>query len=70
MNLEETVKLYLDKNGISKKFIAKLLGVSISDLNAIFNGRRKMKADELIIFCEYFGLDSAYLTISRACKSK
>ena len=43
-----------------KKFFANLLGISVAKLSAMLQGKRKMKADELIIFSEYFNLKSDF----------
>ena len=58
--LEEKVKEFINTNGIKKKFFANLLGISVAKLSAMLQGKRKMKADELIIFSEYFNLKSDF----------
>ncbi len=63
MNLEEIFTRYIKGNRINKKFAANLIGVSNSKLNAIFKGKRKMRADELIAFCEYYGIDLNFLKL-------
>ena len=57
---EEKVKEFINTNGIKKKFFANLLGISVAKLSAMLQGKRKMKADELIIFSEYFNLKSDF----------
>lgn len=61
ITLEEKVKEFINTNGIKKKFFANLLGISVAKLSAMLQGKRKMKADELIIFSEYFNLKSDFL---------
>ena len=56
----EKVKEFINTNGIKKKFFANLLGISVAKLSAMLQGKRKMKADELIIFSEYFNLKSDF----------
>ena len=36
------------------------LRISVAKLSAMLQGKRKMKADELIIFSEYFNLKSDF----------
>ena len=60
ITLEEKVKEFINTNGIKKKFFANLLGISVAKLSAMLQGKRKMKADELIIFSEYFNLKSDF----------
>lgn len=60
ITLEEKVKEFICANGIKKKFFADLLGISYAKLRAMLQGKRKMKADELIIFSEYFNLKSDF----------
>ena len=60
MDLEEKVRNYIKDEAINPNFIAKLLGLSIIKLNSLLQGKRKMKADELIILCEYYGLDLSF----------
>ena len=57
---DEKVKEFINTNGIKKKFFANLLGISVAKLSAMLQGKRKMKADELIIFSEYFNLKSDF----------
>ncbi len=45
---------------IVKDELVELLGVSVAKLSAMLQGKRKMKADELIIFSEYFNLKSDF----------
>lgn len=54
--VEEKVQEYLKSNGISQKYFASLIGISPSNLTAMFVGKRKMKACELIKFCEHYGI--------------
>ena len=56
MTVEEKVQEYLKLNGISQKYFAELIGISPANLTATFNGKRKMKAHELIKFCEHYGV--------------
>ena len=56
-SLEEKVENYLKEHGITKIFLANLLNISAPNLAAMFNGKRKMKSIELIIFARHFGLD-------------
>ena len=60
MTIEEKLLQYLKKEGISISFAAELIGISKSKTQAILNGKRKIKADELIKFCEYYGMDLSY----------
>lgn len=53
---EKKIQEYISKNGISQTFVADLLGLSPANLSATFKGRRRLKADELIIFCQHYGL--------------
>ena len=52
--IEEKVQEYLRAHGISQKYFAELIGISPANLVATFNGKRKMKAHELIKFCEHY----------------
>lgn len=56
LTVEEKVQEYLRTNGISQKYFAELIGISPANLAATFNGKRKMKACELIKFCEHYGV--------------
>lgn len=56
MTVEEKVQEYLKLNGISQKYFAELIGISPANLTATFNGKRKMKAHELIKFFEHYGV--------------
>lgn len=56
ITVEEKVQEYLKLNGISQKYFAELIGISPANLTATFNGKRKMKAHELIKFCEHYGV--------------
>lgn len=56
LTVEEKVQEYLRKNGISQKYFAELIGISAANLTATFNGKRRMKAYELIKFCEHYGV--------------
>lgn len=58
--VEEKVKEYLISNGINQRFVANLIGISPSNLSAMFDGKRKMKADELIAFCNHYKLSLAF----------
>ena len=58
--IEEKVKNYLLVNGITQVFFANLIGISSANVAAMFAGKRKMKADELITFCEHYGLSFDY----------
>lgn len=55
--IEEKVHSYLKTNGISHRFFANLIGISSSNLSEMFKGKRKMKATELIRFCEKYNLN-------------
>ena len=55
--LEKKIQTFIKQNGISQKFVANLIGISEFNLSATLTGRRRMKADELIIFCEHYGLN-------------
>ena len=57
---EKKIQEYISKNGISQTFVAELLGLSPANLSATFKGRRRLKADELIIFCEHYKLDISF----------
>lgn len=56
LNLEQKIQKFLLVNGITQVFFAKLIGLSTANVSAMFNGKRKMKANELVIFCEHYGL--------------
>ena len=58
--VEEKVQKYLLVNGITQVFFANLIGISPANVAAMFNGKRRMKADELIKFCEHYGLSFDY----------
>lgn len=60
MELEKKIRTYLKENGINQAFVAKLLNLSPANLGAMLNGKRRMKADELIIFCQHYGLDISF----------
>lgn len=60
VTLEEKVKEFIYANDIKKKFFADLLGISAAKLRAMLQGKRKMKANELIIFSKYFNLKSDF----------
>ena len=55
--IEEKVQQYLVNNGITQVFFADLIGISTANVAAMFKGKRRMKADELIKFCEHYGLN-------------
>lgn len=58
--IEQKIQEYIDSNGISQKFVADLMGLSPANLSATFKGRRRLKADELIKFCQHYGLDISF----------
>ena len=60
MNIEKIIFDYVRHNDINEDTFSNLTGISQSELRAISNGKRKLKADELIMFCEYFGLDCGF----------
>lgn len=57
MTIEKRIQEYINMNGISQTFVAKLMGLSPANLSATFAGRRKLKADEFLIFCGHYGLN-------------
>ena len=58
--LEEKVKNYLVANWISQRHLAGILGISPANLQATFAGKRKLKATELIKFCEHYSIGIDY----------
>ena len=60
MKIEKQIKTYLKNNGISSSEAADMLGITNSNLSRLLNGRRKMRADELVVICGRFGLDLSF----------
>ena len=60
MSLEEIVEKYVRENKISPVGVSRTLGISLERAEGILRGRRRMRADELIVFCEQYRLDSTY----------
>jgi transcriptional regulator with XRE-family HTH domain len=58
--LEEKVKNYLVANGITQRHLAGILGISAANMQATFAGKRKLKATELIKFCEHYNISINY----------
>lgn len=65
MTIEEKVRDYLKEEGISCAKAAVILGLTEASLKALLEGRRKMRADELIAFCEYFALDTGFMKVKK-----
>lgn len=57
--LNEIIRDKIDASGLKKVFVAEKVGISQDALTGIIKGRRKMRADEFIAFCEVLGIDMA-----------
>lgn len=55
--LNEIIRDKIDESGLKKVYVAKKVGISQDALTGIIKGRRKMRADELIAFCEVLGIN-------------
>ena len=47
VKVNEKIKKYLEERGITQAFLAKKTGISHDKLYKIFNGKRKLSAQEL-----------------------
>lgn len=51
MEIQEKVARYVHDNGIMQKHIAEKTGISKVKISQMFNGNRKMMADEFVLIC-------------------
>ncbi len=65
---EEKVKEYLIEHGISQRYFANLIGISPSNLTAMFQGKRRMKAYELIKFCETYSITLDFFKVNKVAE--
>lgn len=60
MEIEKRIQKFINENGITQEFAAKVMGLKPANLSATFNGRRRLKADELLAFCQHYKLDISF----------
>jgi plasmid maintenance system antidote protein VapI len=52
MNVQAKIAEYVQNNGIMQRFIAEQTGLSDVIVSNIINLKRKMTADEFVLFCK------------------
>lgn len=52
MDIQERVAQYVRSNGIMQQHIAEKTGISKVKISQMFNGKRKMMADEFVSICD------------------
>jgi plasmid maintenance system antidote protein VapI len=52
MNVQAKIAEYVQNNGIMQRFIAEKTGLSDVIVSNIINLKRKMTADEFVLFCK------------------
>lgn len=52
MDIQERVAQYVRSNGIMQQYIAEKTGISKVKISQMFNGKRKMMADEFVSICD------------------
>lgn len=57
--LNEIIRDKIAERGLKKVYVAEKVGISQDALTGIIQGRRKMRADEFIAFCDVLGIDMA-----------
>lgn len=57
MEIIDYLKQYFDNNGITQKEIESKVHISQDKVSLIFNGKRKLTADELLKIAKEYNLD-------------
>lgn len=55
MKVCDRLKLYIDRNGLKQKVIAKKSGLTENQMSQILNDKRGISADEFEIICNAMG---------------
>lgn len=57
MSVEESIKQYIEDNGIRQNFVGEKSGISPALLSRILRGERKLRASEFLSICTALNLD-------------
>lgn len=67
--LGEKVKLIRKRRGLNQDYLAKVLGLSRSQVSNLESGRRNLSIKQLEKLCEYFKVDMSYFLMSETTDS-
>lgn len=58
MRVYEKIKKYMEANGIKQNYISEKTSIPENILSMIFNGKRKLSADEMVSIISALGADA------------
>lgn len=66
MTIEERIGAYVKENNIKQKTLSTKTGISENALSLVFNGKRKLSADEYISICDAVCVAYDKFTVAKA----
>lgn len=69
MTVGERIKIYLDENGRTQKWLSRNTGIPTSKLSLSFSGRRKLSFEEYELICGALSVDTNKFIVPKLYKN-